>query len=63
MNHIMVQFMTGEFEKQLQQLNLDKDAFNKILEVLSSAGDEFPCLACPSKDDCNSFKWFVKWFG
>jgi hypothetical protein len=37
--------MTGEFEKQLRQLNLDKDEFDKILEVLSSAGDEFPCLA------------------
>jgi len=24
---------------------------------------EFPCLSCPSKDECNSFKWFLTWFG
>jgi ferredoxin-thioredoxin reductase catalytic subunit len=46
--------MSGEFEKQLRHLNLDKDVLDNILKALSSAGDEFPCLACPSKDECNS---------
>ena len=63
MDHMMVQFMSGEFEKQLRHLNLDKDVLDNILKALSSAGDEFPCLACPSKDEYNSYKWFVKWFG
>ena len=55
--------MTGEFEKHLRQMNLDKEVVSEILEVLGSAGSEFPCLTCPSKDECNNFKWFVKWFG
>jgi hypothetical protein len=41
---------------------LDEKTQNKIEQVIGEAGKEFPCLSCPSKDECNSYKWFLKWF-
>lgn len=55
--------MVAEFEKQLSQFALDDAAKAKIVQMISDAGKEYPCLSCPSKDDCASFKWFLKWFG
>jgi hypothetical protein len=55
--------MTGEFEKQIDQMKLGKEQTETILSVINSAGKEFPCLTCTSKDDCGTFKWFLKWFG
>lgn len=55
--------MTTEFEKQFSQLALDATIKEKISQIVAAAGKEFPCLSCPSKDECGSFAWFVKWFG
>jgi hypothetical protein len=55
--------MESEFEKQLSSLQLDPAAKTKVRQLILSAGAEFPCLSCPSKDECGSFKWFTKWFG
>ena len=55
--------MENEFEKQFSTLKLGAATENKILQIIQSAGEEFPCLSCPSKDECNTFKWFAKWFG
>jgi len=55
--------MTGEFEKQLKQMKLDSEAAEKIMKIINAAGEEFPCLSCPSKAECGSFRWFMKWFG
>jgi hypothetical protein len=55
--------MRGEFEKQIEQLKITNDQTEIILNVINSAGKEFPCLTCPSKVDCGTFKWFLKWFG
>jgi hypothetical protein len=53
----------SEFEKQLNTLKLEAETKTKILQILQAAGAEYPCVSCPSKDECNSFKWFIKWFG
>jgi hypothetical protein len=53
----------AEFGKRLKTMGLDEETLSKIEQLLSEAGDEFPCLSCPSKDECNSFKWFLKWLG
>ena len=55
--------MESEFEDQLSKLKLDAATKSQILQIINGAGAEFPCLSCPSKEDCNSFKWFTKWFG
>jgi hypothetical protein len=55
--------MATEFEKQVNQLALDAATRDKIIQILTAAGKEFPCLSCPSRDECGSFAWFVKWFG
>ena len=55
--------MESEFERQFGALPLDVATRAKIKRIVESAGKEFPCLSCPSKDECNSFKWFTKWFG
>ncbi|MCW4010929.1 MAG: hypothetical protein NWF05_09970 [Candidatus Bathyarchaeota archaeon] len=55
--------MESEFEKQLNTLQLDAAAKTKIMQIVQFAGEEFPCVSCPSKDECNSFNWFSKWFG
>jgi hypothetical protein len=44
-------------------MKIGKDQTETILAMINSAGKEFPCLMCPSKDDCGTFKWFLKWFG
>jgi hypothetical protein len=53
--------MAGEFEKQLKQMKLEDSV--KVLELINSAGKEFPCLSCESRDECGTFGWFLKWFG
>jgi hypothetical protein len=55
--------MAAEFEKRVNQLALDDVARDRIIQVIADAGKEFPCLSCPSKDECASFAWFLKWFG
>jgi hypothetical protein len=55
--------VTGEFEKQIKHMTLDYEAAEKLMGIIRTAGEEFPCVSCPSKDECGSFKWFVKWFG
>ena len=54
--------MSGEFENQIRKIT-DKKSAEKIIEVVNAAGQEFPCLTCPSNDECGSFQWFTKWFG
>ena len=55
--------MSNEFQKRLDLLELDTATLEKIAQIIAEAGKEFPCLSCPSKDDCSNFKWFLKWFG
>ena len=55
--------MTNEFRKQLRLLDLKTSMIQRIEEIIKVAGNEFPCLSCPTTDDCNTFKWFLKWFG
>jgi hypothetical protein len=52
-----------EFRKRLKGMGLDEETLSKIEQSLNEAGSEFPCLSCPSRDECGSFKWFLKWFG
>jgi hypothetical protein len=52
----------AEFRKRLKAMGLDAAALSKIEQLLNEAGSEFPCLSCPSRDECGSFKWFLKWF-
>jgi hypothetical protein len=51
----------GEFSKQIKQITVLETA-EKLLNIVKNAGEEFPCLACGSRDECDSFKWFIKWF-
>jgi hypothetical protein len=53
----------AEFGKRLKVMGLDEETQSKIEQVIGEAGSEFPCLSCSSKDDCGSYKWFLKWFG
>ena len=55
--------MSNEFEKRIDSLNLEEGDKKVIRNLIIEAGKEFPCLKCPSKDECENFKWFVKWFG
>jgi len=55
--------MTNEFERRIEQLNSHKATAEKTKQLIVEAGKEFPCLKCPSKDECENFKWFLKWFG
>ncbi|MGD6852256.1 MAG: hypothetical protein ACQCN6_09385 [Candidatus Bathyarchaeia archaeon] len=55
--------MTGELEKQLREHVKDKETADNLQEIISAAGKEFPCLSCPSRNECGSFSWFIKWFG
>jgi hypothetical protein len=52
-----------EFGKRMKTIGLDEETQSKIEQLIGEAAGEFPCLTCPSKDECNSFKWFLKWFG
>ncbi len=54
--------MTSEFKRRIELLGLDKENKKKVTELIEEAGKEFPCLACPSKDTCENFKWHIKWF-
>jgi hypothetical protein len=54
--------LLGEFEKQIRKIT-DNKSTGKIIEVINSAGQEFPCLSCSSNEECATFKWFTKWFG
>ena len=47
----------------MKTIGLDETTQSKIEQIIAEAGNEFPCLSCPSKDECGSFKWFLKWFG
>ena len=53
---------TGEFRKRIELLGFDEQTKKKVIDLFKEAGDEFPCLACPSKDTCENFKWYIKWF-
>jgi hypothetical protein len=55
--------LAGEFQKQLEDIIDDAKTSQEVLEMIKTAGAEFPCLSCPSKAECGSFKWFTKWFG
>jgi hypothetical protein len=50
------------FSTRLKTIGLDEAVQGKIEQIIAEAGNEFPCLSCPSKKECNSFKWFMKWF-
>jgi hypothetical protein len=52
-----------EFVKKLKNEGLSLEALEKVEQLIEEAGSEFPCQSCPSKDDCGSFNWFLKWFG
>jgi len=54
--------MTTEFEKRIKLFNLDNDTTSKLMALITEAGKEFPCQKCPSKDECENYKWFLKWF-
>jgi hypothetical protein len=53
----------SEFGVRLKSIVMDKALLDKIESLLGEANDEFLCLSCSSKDECSSFKWFLKWFG
>ncbi len=55
--------MKGKLEEHLKQLKLDKETTEETINLIKVAREEFPCMSCPSKDECASFKWFIKWFG
>ncbi|MBN1358526.1 hypothetical protein JW988_07135 [Candidatus Bathyarchaeota archaeon] len=55
--------MPAELERKIKEIIKDPKAEQKLSETISEAGTEFPCLSCPSKNECNSYIWFLKWFG
>jgi hypothetical protein len=55
--------LASEFRKRVEFLGIDEDAKKKVLDLIVEAGKDFPCLECPSKETCENFKWFIKWFG
>ncbi len=54
--------MNGEFRKRVELLGFDEQTTKKVIDLTVEAGNEFPCLACPSKGECENFKWYIKWF-
>ena len=54
--------MVGEFRKRIELLGLDEQTTKKVIDLIVDAGEDFPCLACPSKDTCENFNWYKKWF-
>ena len=52
--------MVSEFRKKLEQLDLKTTMIQSIEDIIKVAGNEFPYLSCPPKDECNTFKWFGK---
>ena len=55
--------MSNEFENRIELFNFEGDKVAKIMKLIIEAGNEFPCQKCPSKDECENYKWFLKWFG
>ena len=55
--------MSNEFEGRIKHFGLKEETTQKVIQLIIEAGNEFPCLKCPSKDECDNFKWFLKWFG
>ena len=55
--------MSGKLVGQIKEIVNDKNVTEKVMRVIDTAGQEFPCLSCPSKDECKTFNWFTKWFG
>ena len=51
--------MLAELEKRFKKI-LDPTLEQKLAEITNGADIEFPRLFCPSKNDCNSYKWFAK---
>jgi hypothetical protein len=54
--------MPGEFKERIRLLGLDDASEKKVIDLIQEAAKEYSCLACPSKDTCENFKWYVKWF-
>jgi hypothetical protein len=54
--------MSGEFKERIRLLGLDDASEKKVIDLIQEAGKQYSCLACPSKDTCENFKWYVKWF-
>jgi hypothetical protein len=54
--------LRGEFAKRIMLLDVDEKTKEELLKMVEEAGAEHPCLACSSNDDCDSFKWYLKWF-
>jgi hypothetical protein len=54
--------LTGEFRKRVELLGLDEQTTKIVIDLIVEAGKEFPCLDCPSKDACENFEWYIKWF-
>lgn len=52
----------GEFENQIRKMDIDETTKKEIIEIVNKAGEEFPCLSCDSKDECDNFNWYKKWF-
>ena len=54
--------MRGEFNRRIEALGLDEETKQKLIKIIDEAGAEYPCLLCTSNDDCENFKWYLKWF-
>ena len=54
--------LTDEFRKRIELLGLEAEAQKKVIDLITEAEVEFPCLECASKDECENFKWYIKWF-
>jgi hypothetical protein len=54
--------MASEFKKRIELLGLNDYEKKKVIDLITEAGEKFPCLECPSKDTCENFKWYIKWF-
>lgn len=52
----------GELEKQIKEIVPNSEVYEKIVQLINVVGEEFPCLSCPSKDECRTFQWYIKWF-
>jgi hypothetical protein len=55
--------MTGELEKKVRTTIENQSIAEKLVEAVDSAAKDFPCLECPSHENCGTFKWYLKWFG
>jgi len=55
--------MKNNFGIRFRKLNLNSQQLQEIEKIIKKVGDEFPCLSCPSTNECATFAWFLKWFG